>query len=115
LLKLPEAERVVHPQYAAAVTAAIRVPQATAGFALNVLEHCLAMLDKTNKMLLSDLAIAAVYAHATVQASEMNVRVNLPLLPDRAEAEAARGAMAELVEKAGEIHAALRMEILRRL
>jgi formiminotetrahydrofolate cyclodeaminase len=115
LLKLPEAERLQHPQYAAAVTAAIRVPQATAGFALNVLERCLGMLDKTNKMLLSDLGIAAVYAHATVQASEMNVRVNLPLLPDHAEAAALRGAMTELVEKADEIHAALRTEILRRL
>jgi len=118
LLKLPEPERREKSEYLPAVAAAIRAPQATGGFALSVLEKCHAMLDKTNKMLISDLGIAAVYAHATVHASEMNVRVNLPLLPGGAggeEAETTRRGMAELCAKADGLYAAVRAEILRRV
>jgi methenyltetrahydrofolate cyclohydrolase len=115
LLKLPEPERLKHPNYTATVVAAIRTPQAAAGFAMNVLERCATLLDKTNKMLLSDLGIAAVYAHATVHASEMNVLVNLPLLPSREEAAGVRRDMGDLCGKADLIYAEVRMEILRRL
>jgi formiminotetrahydrofolate cyclodeaminase len=118
LLKLPEPERRAKPEYLPAVAAAIRAPQTTAGFALSVLEKCHAMLEKTNKMLLSDLGIAAVYAHATVHASEMNVRVNLPLLPGGAtgeEAEATRKEMVALCAKADGVYATVRGEILRRV
>jgi formiminotetrahydrofolate cyclodeaminase len=115
LLKLPEPERLQHPNYTATVVAAIRTPQAAGGFAMNVLQRCVTLLDKTNKMLLSDLGIAAVYAHATVHASEMNVLVNLPLLPQREEAAGVRRELAELSAKADRLYADVRMEILRRL
>jgi methenyltetrahydrofolate cyclohydrolase len=115
LLKLPEAERLAHPNYTAAVVAAIRTPQTAGGFAMNILERCATLLEKTNKLLLSDLGIAAVYAHATVHASEMNVLVNLPLLPSREEAAGVRQEMAELCGKADLVYAEVRMEILRRL
>lgn len=118
LLKLPEAERMKHPEYSGTVVAAVRTPQAVGGFAMNVLERCAGLVDKTNKMLLSDLGIAAVYAHATVHASEMNVAVNLPLLGgvgDRAGADAVRREMAELSAKADRRFAIVRTEILGRL
>ena len=115
LLKLPEPQRRAHAQYDAAVVAAIRTPQAAAGFAINVLERCTGLVDKTNKMLLSDLGIASVYAHATVHASEMNVRVNLPLLPSLEEADKIRRDMVELTGKADRLYAQVRAEILRRL
>src|SRR6185436_11352912 len=57
LLKLSDPPS--HPDYVAAVVAAIRAPQTAAGFALAVLEQCAALLDKTSKHLLSDLASAA--------------------------------------------------------
>ena len=98
-----------------AVVAAIRVPQTAAGFAMNILETCAAMIDKTNKFLISDLAIAAVYAHATVHASELNVRINLPLLPNQTEAVATRTAMSDFSAKADMLYATFRTQILNRI
>ena len=115
LLKLPPDQRLAHPDYAATVVAAIRAPQAAAGFALNVLSLCGTLKDKTNKHLLSDLAIAAVYAHATVHASEFNVRVNLPLLPNQQEAAALKESLAALVTKADTLYAPLRTALLARM
>jgi formiminotetrahydrofolate cyclodeaminase len=115
MLKLPEAERQRHPDYLPAVVAAIRTPQTAAGFAINILETCAGMIEKTNKFLISDLAIAAIYAQATVHASELNVRINLPLLPNQEEAAATRKAMAELSAKADAVHAGFRVQILKQI
>jgi formiminotetrahydrofolate cyclodeaminase len=115
LLKLPEAERLAHPNHAAAVVAAIRVPQTVAGFAINILEHCLSILDKTNKFLISDLGIAAVYAHATVHASELNVRINLPLLANSQEARALQQDMSSLAQRADEVYSGFRSALLQKV
>lgn len=115
MLKLPAEARASHPEYAATVVAAIRAPQAAAGFAMNILSLCAALLEKTNKFLVSDLGIAAVYAHATVHASELNVRVNLPLLPNQEEAGALKKEFYELTVKADGVYTAFRNELLRRL
>jgi methenyltetrahydrofolate cyclohydrolase len=114
-LKMPDPQRQNHPDYLAAVVAAIRTPQAIAGFALNVLERCTTLLDKTNRFLLSDLGAAAVYAHATVHAAELNVRVNATLLPGTGEAAATRQVMADLSAKADGLYAPFRAALLRRL
>jgi formiminotetrahydrofolate cyclodeaminase len=113
LLKLPEGERQAHPDYLAAVVAAVRVPQTMAGFGLSVLEQCAAVLGKTNKFLLADLGTAAAYAYATVHAGELMVRANLPLLPNQEEAAGLRAAMAELSAKADREYGALRAELLK--
>ncbi len=115
MLKLPEQERVRSPEYLPAVVAAIRAPQTAAGFAMNILETCAGLIDKTNQHLISDLAIAGVYAHATVHASELNVRINLPLLPNKEEAAALRQSLAELSAKADATYAAFRAEMLKRI
>ena len=112
LLKLPAAERQSHPGYLPAVVAAIRVPQTVAGFALSVLESCSTMPDKTNKFLIGDLGVAAAYAHATVHAGELMVRVNLPLLPNQEEAAAVRQSMSALSGKADAQYAAFRAALL---
>jgi formiminotetrahydrofolate cyclodeaminase len=69
------------------VEAAIDVPR-------RALEACLSMLSllerlagKTNRMLASDLAIAAVLAEAGARSAAWNVRINLPLLDDAAATE----------------------------
>jgi methenyltetrahydrofolate cyclohydrolase len=115
MLKLPAEQRQGHPDYLPAVVAAIRTPQAIAGFALNVLERCTTLLDKTNRFLLSDLGAAAVYAHATVHAAELNVRVNAALLPDAGEAAATREAMAALSTKADGLYGPFRTALLQRV
>ena len=115
MLKMPPEARLAHPEYAATVVAAIRAPQAAAGFAMNILTLCASLLEKTNKFLVSDLGIAAVYAHATVHASELNVRVNLPLLPNQEEAAALKKELYDLTVKADGVYSAFRNELLRRL
>lgn len=73
--------------FPAAVRDAIAAPR-------GVMEACVAMLEllgrldgRTSKMLKSDLAIAAILAEAAARSAAWNVRINLPLLEDRAEAE----------------------------
>jgi len=115
LLKLPAADRLQNPGFLPAVVAAIRVPQTIAGFALSVLESCAAMLDQTNKFLLADLGTAAAYAHATVHAAELLVRVNLPLLPNQEEAAAVQQSMSALSAKADAQYAAFRTALLQKI
>jgi formiminotetrahydrofolate cyclodeaminase len=115
LLKLPAEQRQAHPDYLAAVVAAVRVPQTVAVFGLSVLDQCAAVLETTNKFLVGDLGIAAVYAHATVHAGELMVRANLPLLPNQAEAAEMRSVMEALAAKADRKYAAFRAELLQRV
>ena len=62
-----------------AVRAAVDVPARVISLALELLELLHSLADKSNKYLLSDLAIAAVLAEATACAGAWNVRVNAPL------------------------------------
>ena len=115
MLKLPLEARLAHPDYAAIVVAAIRGPETAGAIAQNILELTAALLEKTNKLLLSDLGIAAVYAHATLHASELNVRVNLPLLPNNEEAAAVKKRLYELSLKADKTYETIRNYMLRAL
>ncbi|HEY4329626.1 MAG TPA: cyclodeaminase/cyclohydrolase family protein [Phycisphaerae bacterium] len=115
ILKLPPQDRLKHPDYPTAVVAAIRAPQITAGFAFNILEHCAGLLDKTTKFLVSDLGVAAVLAHAALHASELNMLVNLPLLPNPSEAAALRQSIAALSSKADRLYAEFRAQLLQKL
>ena len=115
LLKLPAGERATNPDYLAAVVAAIRVPETILGFALATLERCTMMAERTSKYLIGDLGVAAAYAHATVEAAELMVRTNLPLLPNQEEAAAVRRNMGELTAKADAVYGAFRGALRRRM
>ena len=65
-MKTPAKEREGRADYLTAVAGAIRAPQASAGWALHILEMTDGLLDKTNPYLISDLGVAAACAHATV-------------------------------------------------
>ncbi|MGA2232685.1 MAG: cyclodeaminase/cyclohydrolase family protein [Tepidisphaeraceae bacterium] len=67
---------------AAALAACIGAPQAVAATALATLELCEQILPAVNPHLLSDLAIAADLATATVRCAIYNVKINLPDVPD---------------------------------
>jgi formiminotetrahydrofolate cyclodeaminase len=60
-----------------AALSAIRVPQAVAATSLAVLELCDRIINFVNYHLLSDLAVCADLAMATVRCAIYNVRVNL--------------------------------------
>jgi formiminotetrahydrofolate cyclodeaminase len=113
LLKLPEDQRASNPDYTTAVVAAIRAPETTAALANAILHRTHTMLDKTNKLLLSDLAIAATLAHAAVHASQLNVLINLPLLPNKDEAATQKQNLQILTDKADKTYTDIRTHMLK--
>ncbi len=71
-------------QAAEALAVCIRVPETIGSTAVALLRTLDGLVDKTNLYLLSDLAVAAELAAATVRCAGHNVRVNVPELPDAA-------------------------------
>lgn len=100
VLKIPQDKRTEDPRYLPAVVAAIRAPESIGGLAFHILQLCDEFLDKCNPYLVSDLGVAAALAHATVHAAELNVLVNLRMLPNPLEGEDIRRRVAELSLKA---------------
>ena len=65
-----------------ALLASIRVPQAIGSIAVEILELAQNLVDKSNRFLLSDLAVCCELAMATVRSASYSVRANLPDLSD---------------------------------
>src|SRR3954453_9844143 len=70
------------PSFAAALLACIRIPQTIGATGAAVLQLCERVTPIVNKYLLSDLAVCAEMAMATVRCAAYNVRVNLADLSD---------------------------------
>lgn len=79
----PEDERRQR-EWRDAVDAAIDAPQQVMALCETLLAQVSALVGKSNRMLRSDLAIAAEMAEAASRAAAWNVRVNLPLIEDQA-------------------------------
>ena len=75
--KLPEGSAEREQRLPAALLASIRTPQAIGATAAAVLGMCERLVEKVNYYLLSDLAVSADLAMATVRCAVYNVRVNL--------------------------------------
>ena len=71
----------------AALLTAIRVPQSIAATAAAVLEQAERVAPVANRWLLSDLAVCAELAMATIRCAGYNVRVNLADVSEAAEGE----------------------------
>ena len=95
----PQRQRDWRAAVAGAVDAPARVMQAC----LEMIQHMRRMVGTTNPQLRSDLAIAAILAHASAEAARWNVHVNLPLIEDRDEALRVRAQTDELLGRV-EIH-----------
>jgi len=74
----------------AATGAAIAVPFEILTVAVAVLDDLDRLKDICNPYLLSDVGVAAELAYAAARAASLNVRINLPQLPDAKEAEGLR-------------------------
>ena len=86
LWKLDQDDPARREQWADAVASAIDPPRRIVTLNLAMLELMHELLGKTNTMLDSDLAIAAVLADAAARAGAWSVRINLPLMDDADEA-----------------------------
>jgi formiminotetrahydrofolate cyclodeaminase len=73
------------PRFAAALLACIRIPQSIGATALAILQLASQVAPIANKYLLSDLAVCAELAMATLRCAAYNVRINLSDIVDAAE------------------------------
>jgi formiminotetrahydrofolate cyclodeaminase len=89
--KLPTGDPKRQEAIKVALSASLNVPRSVAGTALAILALCDRMVDKINKYLLSDLAIAADLATATVRCAIYTVKINIAELTD----DKSRAAMEE--------------------
>ncbi len=83
--------------------ACIRIPQTLAACGLAVLERVDRIWELCNVYLLSDLAVCAELAMATVRSGVYNVRANLPSLADAKERSHFEAATEQLLARATEI------------
>ena len=87
-------------QFPAALLASIRTPQAIAATGVAVLELCDRIADIVNPHLLSDLAVCADLAMATVRCGIYNVRVNLPEVEDPADRDRLQSTISQVLTHA---------------
>lgn len=83
-----------------ALVACIRAPQAMAATGVAILNLCAKLVDTVNPWLLSDLAVCAELAMATVRCATYNVRINLPSLDDPKDREALEKSCAQMLQHA---------------
>lgn len=98
--KLPEGSPERAEQLPGALLACIRIPQAIAAAAVAVLALCDRLVEISNRHLLSDLAVSADLAMATVRCAIYNVRVNLADLTDPDERQAAEIELGQVLSHA---------------
>jgi formiminotetrahydrofolate cyclodeaminase len=97
--KLPDSS-TKKEEVAAALGACIAAPQAAAAAAKAILELAASLAPSVNPYLLSDLAVCAELAMATVRCAIYNVQVNLPEISDPAQRKAVEAASAQLLTSA---------------
>ncbi len=95
--KLPADDADKASRVTAAVTACIRCPEGIGATALAILKVCDEVVNIANPWLLSDLAVSADLAMATIRAASYNVRVNLSSVADAAARSRYESETAELV------------------
>jgi glutamate formiminotransferase/formiminotetrahydrofolate cyclodeaminase len=98
--KLPSTDPQRAERLPAAMLTCIRVPQAIAAAAVAVLELCDRCAEIVNHYLLSDLAVSAELAMATVRAASYNCRVNLVDVTDPSDRASIEQTMKRMLEHA---------------
>ena len=78
---------------------AMEVPLETAGKSLELLHHLGSIARYGHKNCISDAGVAALCAHAALQASVMNVRINLGGIDDEALSENAENSAAAYIKE----------------
>ena len=78
---------------------AMEVPLETAGKALELLRHLDSLASHGHKSSISDAGVAALCAHAALQASVLNIRINLAGIDDPGIREEAEQSAAAFIEE----------------
>ena len=84
----------------AALLACIRVPEAVAATGVAILQRCDTLVDQVNSHLLSDLAVCADLAMASIRCAIYNVRVNITALDDPADRTAVETTVGQILSHA---------------
>jgi formiminotetrahydrofolate cyclodeaminase len=84
LWKLDKSDARRVAEFPAAVEEAINAPHRVLHACMETLRLLQELCGRSNTMLASDLAIAAILAEAAARSAAWNVRINLPLLDDEA-------------------------------
>jgi formiminotetrahydrofolate cyclodeaminase len=107
LWKLPVEDEQRQRDFPPAVQAAIDAPSGILEACLRILDQLHGLAGRTNRMLDSDLAIAAVLAEAGARAAAWNIRINLPLVENGQDAgeinDRMTAALQRVVERTREI------------
>ena len=90
-----------------AVNAAIDAPRQVMGASMATLRLTERLSGKTVRNLRSDLAITALLAEAGARAAACNVRINIPLLNDKAQAAELEAQVVGILQQAARICAAV--------
>jgi formiminotetrahydrofolate cyclodeaminase len=98
--KLPKDSDQWRSDYPAALLASIRTPEVIAATGVAVLELADRLVDRVNYYLLSDLAVCAELAMATVRCGIYNVRVNRRELTDPADLQRVDTAVDRMLSQA---------------
>jgi formiminotetrahydrofolate cyclodeaminase len=99
--------------FEAALASAIAVPQSIAATALAILHICSPLVDKVNRLLLSDLAVCGDLAMATLRCASHNIRANLSDIADPARRQMVDRETAQLIARGVEAVRQLQSRISR--
>jgi formiminotetrahydrofolate cyclodeaminase len=97
--KMPESPQKAEA-FSVALLACVRVPQSMAAASLAMLDLAEKLINIANPLLLSDLAVCAELAMATVRCALYNVRVNLPDVSDATERQRIESTSQQLLSRA---------------
>jgi len=97
--KLPNDSPDRDRQFNAALLASIRTPEAIAATAASMLDLCQRLVPIVNYYLLSDLAVCADLAMATVRCGIYNVRVNLAEVSDPSDRQKIESTLASILAR----------------
>lgn len=100
---LPADDARRQAEWEGAVAGAIAAPRQIMGVSMSILRLLEQLAGKTIRTLRSDLAITALLAEAGVRAAACNVRINTPLLDDKAEAAELEAEVVGAIQRAATI------------
>jgi formiminotetrahydrofolate cyclodeaminase len=98
--KLPQGSTERDAQLGPALLASIRAPEAIAATGASILGLCQQLVSIVNYYLLSDLAVCADLAMATVRCGIYNVRVNLASVEDAGERKHIESTLSSILSRA---------------